>query len=485
MKINKSFNLENLIEYESNFRIAILNGTDLNCTLYRNLKYRNKVVRNLFVCIASIIIIFGIIGNSLGLYCAMKDKIIYIRVYLTRVFYSINLVNYIFMLIYPVLDIIAEFHLMPFRRGLNWNLYMVHYHLIMSQTLINFSFGIYVIFGISQMMAIVYPLYYRSHFNLYKIKIMLDICFLYNLVWYIPSIWWFDLLKLTNLCGFPPELIVYTRRFSLYKNRKERVGWILLGFLMEIFTKFLPVAIILVLNYLSLKHKKSTIKKKFNYAASNLQETSSNINKAVLLPEFEKNRDLILDEMGEKNSGFILGELDTNKNKASADNGIKVTTPKIKNNVMAITMPSDTTSDSKILHSRFIPYNMETSILKTDTKKELQILRKIKKSELEYKLSIRMLAILMFQFVVLLLPVSVYIMTTDFFDELLTPSESEMLLAGCVLLQYVYISLTFYLNMMFNPAYREGACRILRKSKLGNLYNKRNVIHVDTKIRGE
>ncbi|CAK9294123.1 unnamed protein product [Gordionus sp. m RMFG-2023] len=477
MKINNSFNLENLIEYERRFRIVILNGTDLNCTLYRNLKYRNKVIRNLFECIAPIILIFGIIGNSLGLYCAMKDKIIYIRVYLTRVFYSINLVNYIFMLIYPVLDIIAEFHLMPFRRGLNWNLYMVHYHLIMSQTLINFSFGIYVIFGISQMMAIVYPLYYRSHFNLYKIKIMLAICFFYNLVWYIPSIWWFELLKLTNLCGFPPELIVYTRRFSLYKNRNERVGWILLGFLMEIFTKILPVIIILVLNYLSIKRKNLIIKKKFNHATSNLQETASvNINKAVLLPEFEKS------------SGFSLDEMDANKDKELADSGIKVTMPKVKNDARAITMPSDTTSDSKFLHSKFISDIMETSIIsKPDPKKELQILRKIKKSQLEYKLSIRMLAILMFQFVIFLFPVSVYIMTTDFFEELLTPAESEMLLAGCVLLQYVYISLTFYLNMLFNPPYREDACKVLRKSKLGKLYNKRerNAIHVETKIRGE
>ncbi|CAK9294119.1 unnamed protein product [Gordionus sp. m RMFG-2023] len=435
----------------------MLNGSDSNCTLYKNLKYETWIVRRLFEYLAPIILILGIIGNSLGLYCAMKDKIIYVRVYLTRVFHAVNLFNYIFMFLYPIFDSLSHFYLAPLVNRLPWNKYLVYYHFPMAKTFVNFSFGIYVIFGITQMIAIVYPHHYKQYFTLRKIKIMMSISFFYYFVWYIPSAWWFNILELKNVCGFDPKLIIFTRIFAGYTNSTVRVGWIIFGFLREIFTRFIPIGIILVLNYFSLKHTRLMLSWRSKNAVSNLQvATRVKVSVAAVLPEFEKSISIKTQETDVKEklpSRIPVAE-----------------SSKLEYKIDSIHRASNKSSvDGDLKH---IPDIIDVNKIKIGLKADSQNLGKIKQRELEYKLSIRMLAILMIEFVVFLFPVSIYIITVDFYDYLLTPGESEIAFAGCTLLEYSYISLTFYLNMIFNPVYRKDACRNLGDSKLGKIFNK-------------
>ncbi|CAK9294115.1 unnamed protein product [Gordionus sp. m RMFG-2023] len=448
-------NLHEFIEYERSFEILRLNGSYLNCTIAKNLTNTAMVTRSVFQYLGPIMLILGVIGNSLGLYCAMNDKIIYIRVYLTRVFHAVNLVNYIFMFLYPVLDMIAEFHLVGFVSRFPWNLYMANYHFPMAKTLVNFSFGIYVIFGISQMTAITYPHFYKNHFTLHKIKIMLVVCFLYFFALYVPSGWWFDLLELRNICGFDSKLIIYTRVFATYTN-KERKGWLIFGFFREVFTRFIPVASILVLNYFFLKNKKSNLTWRSKQIVSNLQEsTSVTINRAVLLPEFGykkrglSDRNKETSELSKVNSSIITGgKYDVDKNNKCTENTLEI---------------------SKVVSTKA----SSSAYSKPDSKADLESRRKIKQRVLEYKLSIRMLAILFVEFLIFLFPVSIYLMVVDFFENILTTEESNIVFAACTLLEYAYISLTFYLNMIFNPAYRQDFNRVIKKSRLGHYYNRR------------
>ncbi|CAK9294111.1 unnamed protein product [Gordionus sp. m RMFG-2023] len=457
------------IFYENDSYILKLNGTNFNCTLFKSVKSK-VVIRRLFQYLAPIILILGVIGNSLGLYCAMRNNIMYIRVYLTRVFHAVNLVNYIFMLFYPILDLATEYDFDSFRYRLPWNAYMVHYHFVFAKTFFNFSFGVYVIFGISQMIALVYPYYYKRNFTRRKIKIMIAICFLYCLAWYIPSAWWYQLLILKNLCGFHPN-IVYTRTYTPYESKEEKVGWIVLDFFTEIFTLFVPMGIILVLNYFSLKHKRSAFQWRLNNEISNLKETSSmNINNAAVLPQFKNISAPI----------SIVSEL----KEELPDSRIS------KSSFAAHMKPLNKIADVKSDNCRRGKYVLDTmrkgQISKKSSKVGSKVIdsknvshsqRKMKKMELEYKLSIRMLTIFMFQCVVLLFPLSIYVLKSNFYETLKT-GESDLSLAGGTILEYTYISVTFYLNIIFNPAYRENVYKVLRYSKLGKFCNKWNKTQV-------
>ncbi|CAK9294131.1 unnamed protein product [Gordionus sp. m RMFG-2023] len=450
--MTRLFNLEDLVDTQKSFEIQMLNSSGLNCTHYNeNLKYKTRVVRQFFQYLAPIILTLGIIGNSLGLYCAMKDNVMYIRVYLTRVFHAVNLFNAVFMLLYPILDMIGESYLLDFVNQLPWNLYLVKYHFSMAKTLLNFAFGIYVIFGISQMIAIVYPHYYKRFITLRRIKIMLAISFLYYLAWYIPSAWWFELLKFSNVCGLETK-IIYTRIFASF-TKMERTRWIIFGFFRETFTRFIPVAIILVLNFFSLKHKKLKLRWRLSHRVSNLPETSiSNMARGT-------NISAVVD-------GNIKNEL--------RDNIFQIAEPsKLEYNVAPITNSSNIipSKNSRVgCNSKFIQDSKLINNIPSRTDSQGQ--RKIMQRELEYKISIRMLAILMLEFLVFLFPVSIYLTTVDFFDYLLTTGESDIAFAGCTMLEYSYISLTFYLNMIFNPAYREDVIRVLKKSWFGKFCYK-------------
>ncbi|CAK9294114.1 unnamed protein product [Gordionus sp. m RMFG-2023] len=473
-------NLHDYVNYQKSFeKLLLLNESYLNCTLYKNYKFRAKFLRYLLEDISIIVLIFGVIGNSLGLYFAMRDKIMYIRVYLTRVFYAVNLINYIFMSLYPVLDLLAEFHLIPFRSRRPWKVYLINYHFPIAKTLVNFSFGIYVIFAISQLIAIVFPHYYRSNFTLYKIKFMLSICFLYYLVWYIPSGWWFEIMIIRNICGFDPDRIVYSRVFADYESNEERVGWIIFGIFRETFTRFIPVAIILALNYFSLKQKKLTLNWRLRHTISSSQESKSTY----------RNLSFKLSKFGD--SLRFSETLATNAERTIPYGNIKTAKSTIEYNNSSNTKSKNIISDDKSkidMNSRYIQDNTGMTDLSknmplADDKADSLCLLKIKQRELEYKLSIRMLAILMFEFLVLLFPVSIYLMTVDFFSDLMSVQELEIIFAACTLLEYTYISLTFYLNMIFNPAYREDTYRMFKKSRMGKFFIARKIIPIDVETK--
>ncbi|CAK9294109.1 unnamed protein product, partial [Gordionus sp. m RMFG-2023] len=423
-----------------------LNDSRSNCTVYKNIDPKLEHMKLIFEYLSIILWILGLFGNAIGLYVAMRDKIIYVRVYISRVFFTSNLINIICMLIFPIIEISPGYILFPFKGRLPWNVFLVYFHFPIAETLVSYSFSVYVIYAFCQMIAIMYPLHYKYHFTLKKIQWMLALTFFYSLAWYIPSAWWFEIVKRVNICGLDPNLVIYAQIFGSNKLKANRRVWIIFGMFREILTRFIPVTIIIISNYLTLKHKKSSLNwRKSNYRAQ-LPEIPSplNLNLTVVLSDSKESCQTPLDTIRTghaKSKIFPVLE--------SSSNGYL-------GGINTLTELYPETLNSKIL----------TATSKTITIVDSLTQIKIKQSILEYKRSKRMMAILILEFVVFLFPVSIYITTVDFYEHLLTTEELDIVFIVFTILEYAYISLNFYLNMIFNPTYRKDVFKLFRHSKL-------------------
>ncbi|CAK9300763.1 unnamed protein product [Gordionus sp. m RMFG-2023] len=161
------------------------NNTGIHCKTLKTFEKLGFYIRifNLFVWI------MGVIGNSMGLYTAWKDNSKYVRVILMKTFYAVNLVSLKFMLWYPILERFAKYWQWKFWYGKVSKHYLAHIGFPLSRIFLNFSFNIYVLFAFLQIIAVLYPIYYRQHFTMRRIKFMILGCFVYILIWYLPTAW--------------------------------------------------------------------------------------------------------------------------------------------------------------------------------------------------------------------------------------------------------------------------------------------------------
>ncbi|CAK9300747.1 unnamed protein product [Gordionus sp. m RMFG-2023] len=364
--------------------------------------------------------VIGLIGNSIGLYAAWKDKSKCIRVILLKAFYAINLVNLLFMFFYPLLESFGEYYLWNWN-GYAWKHYLATLHFPLAKTFLNLSFSICLIFATSKMVAILYPFYYREYFTNRRIKLVILGSFIYLLIWFIPSAWWYQVIEITNICDMEPDFLLYLRNLVPLKTSRERNSWIIYGLLREFMTKYLPVIAIYIFNILFLKRKKNFLRRK--------SEQHKLLNLAT--------PDLLLRDR-KKVESTTSCSLNFQPDFINISNDMRLKR-----------------KSSKIFH-----LDSSTSPTNVINIQEFKMERKWK----EYNINKRMLLINTLEFIIFLFPVSLYMIVIDFVDSHSISDRHELVLIVCTLVEYMFVTLTFYSNFLFNPGYREEITKLIRKS---------------------
>ncbi|CAK9300748.1 unnamed protein product [Gordionus sp. m RMFG-2023] len=395
-------------------------NVSLNCTSWKTHHVPRLYIRIVFNLVIWTI---GIIGNSIGLYAAWEDRSKYIRVSLMKAYYAINLINLCFMYLYPLLDGLAEYCLWKFWNRYTWKYYLSTLHFPLAKTFLNLSFSICVIFAFAQIIAISYPIYYREHFTTRKIKLMILGCFIYLLIWFLPSAWWFHVIKIVNICD--PFFLLYSWKLVTFKTLREKNAWITYGLFREFMTKFLPLAIISIFNIWSLKRKKEFLKCKPDL------KLTDGIEGITEIPNL-----LVNDEMVEKT--------------ASSTSKVQIAVINIADGI-----------GNGIQRSISLHCDSPTNTTQLINIQELKIKLKLK----EYKINKRMLLINMLEYLIFLFPVPLYMILVDFLESHTISDHQEFVFSICTLVEYMYVSFTFYVNFLFNPGYREEVVKILRKSQ--------------------
>ncbi|CAK9300767.1 unnamed protein product [Gordionus sp. m RMFG-2023] len=349
----------------------------------------------------------GVIGNAMALYAAWKDKSKYVRVILMKTFYAINLVSLKFMLWYPLLRSFAKYWRWKFwYGGKALRHFLANIVFPLSRIFFNLSFNIYVLFAFLQIIAILYPIYYRQHFTMRRIKFMILGCFVYVLIWYLPTAWWFQVVKV-DICDMDfATYMFYPPNFLLLKISWEKNAWITYALLREFLTKFLPVSMIFIFNIWSLKHKKKLLKYKSNLKLLNQKPERVEMNSTLTLPTV----------------------ISVNNR---ANDSIKT-----------------------------LKYDRTTSPPNLMDAQEL----KIKYKWTEYNINKRMVLINMLEYFFFLFPKPLYILYIHLMKPHILSDHEELAFSICTSMEYMYVILTFYLNLLFNPGYREEVVSLLRKS---------------------
>ncbi|CAK9300766.1 unnamed protein product [Gordionus sp. m RMFG-2023] len=378
------------------------NNTSIYCPLktFEKLEFY-MMIFNLFMWV------MGVIGNAMGLYAAWKDESKYVRVILMKTFYAINLVTLKFMLLYPLLASFAKYGQWKFWYGKALRHYLANIVFPLSRIFLNLSFNIYVLFAFAQIVAILYPLYYKQHFTIRGIKFMILGCFFYVLIWFLPSAWWFQVVKI-NICDMNFEtFMLYPPNFLHHKISWEVKAWITYGLLREFSTKFLPVSMIIIFNIWSLKHRKKLLKYKSNLKLLNQKR-----------------------ERIEMNSNLTFQPTIINV-KVRVNDSIKTR-----------------------------KYDRTTSPPDLIVAEEL----KIKFKWTEYNINKRMVLINMLEYFIFLFPKSLYLIYIHSRKPHNISDYEELVFNICTSLEYMYVILTFYLNLIFNPGYSDEVISLLRKS---------------------
>ncbi|CAK9303032.1 unnamed protein product [Gordionus sp. m RMFG-2023] len=366
--------------------------------VYKN----NKSMFIFFITIAPIVFVMGLVGNSLGLKIAFREKS-HPNVIVTRALYSANVINFVTMFIYPILDLIGELKFYKFWTKKPWNRYMANFHFPIAKSLVSFSFGIYVILALSQMIGTAFPVKYKMWFRTRNIMYMLMFNFIYVVLWFIPTRWLFEMQNRMNVCGVEPYLIVYYYKFCYPDTKRERLLWTTYEAARVFFTKFLPALAILLVKIWTNRIHKSLLIKRIN---RNLDVNSSN-----LLPP------------SNKFSGFY-------RNLKESDNSLS---PEYR-------MAKSSEGESQ-------PSSSKNFIIRSP-----KLYTKLRDNKVENTL----IGIIGIEFVVLLFPVSIFLIFRNFYINTMMDYDIDVALAVCTLVEYLYISLTFYLNLIFNPIYRRG-----------------------------
>ncbi|CAK9300751.1 unnamed protein product [Gordionus sp. m RMFG-2023] len=380
------------------------NNASIHCKPLKTFEKLGFYMRlfNLFVWI------MGVIGNAIGLYAAWKDESKYVRVILMKAFHAINLVTLNFMLWYPLLGFFAKYRQWKFWYGKALKHYLANILFPLSRIFLNLSFNIYVLFAFAQIVAILYPLYYRQHFTTHGIKFMILGCFVYLLILFLPTAWWFQVVKI-DICDMDfPTFMLYPPNFLPHEISWQKNAWITYGLLREFLTKFLPVCIILIFNIWSLKYRKKLLKYKSNLKLSNQKR-----------------------ERVEMNSTLTVQPTVIN---------VQV---RVNHTIKTLTYDSRTTSLTDLIDAQEL---------------------KIKLKWTEYNINKRMVLINMLEYFILLFPEPLYLIFIDLMKPHIISDHEELAFSICTLMEYMYVILTFYLNLLFNPGYREEVVSLLKKS---------------------
>ncbi|CAK9294595.1 unnamed protein product [Gordionus sp. m RMFG-2023] len=393
------------INVTQNYSIA--NFYQYHCLNWKILTKQRDEIKYLFEVIAPILWAFGTAGNIIGLIVSFSESP-YPAVILTRIYYSVGVLNCAVMLLYPIMDLIGEFNDLPFFSRATWKHYIADYHFPIARALTHLSLGVYVIYILSQALAILYPFLFRNHFTTRRIVIIILIYYAYVQIWFYPIKYWFTVIEVKDTCGSDINSTRYVNKFMTTKELNS-TSWKIYSIFRVFFTNFIPILSIIVFKLCLLKRKRKIMSQRYSF----MTVSSTNQNHVIY--------------------GKTLTKFDnTFKSDIIHDGNV--------NNINNDELKFDRSLNRSKLRVPIEPIN-------------LYQINKIAKRRRDHHMDIRMLAIMTLQYIIFLLPATIFVMTIGYFI-LLTPKNINVILGISTFLEYLYISLTFYLNLIFNPNYR-------------------------------
>ncbi|CAK9293812.1 unnamed protein product [Gordionus sp. m RMFG-2023] len=363
-----------------------------------------------------------------------RKKRINANQYLLKWFFAVNLVNVIWSLgvrlleIFEIVRVIRIYTDPKQDRSISsswvddypWNFYASKIHFPLTNPFITLGFLIYVLFFLSQMIAVKYPFSYKRIYTLKYLRIMIAICFIYGLVWYIPTFNWLKIV-IIPICpyksrdniiqGFvkndshgikfqkPQFPINLSNPILFYSYRINQVDapifkelWVTYQVCRELFTKVFPFIAIIIFKMMALRRTNRLVTK-----------TDYGISFTTTITVFDSYKGSPNTQVEAQNDGQnYLGEMESKS--------------------IGIGIQESSRYQQKIMKER--------------------------------KQHLRTMLILTIEFLVLLLPISISQILNDIL--LFKYRSKEILIWYTIfnMLEFVYISCTFYINFIFNPIYR-------------------------------
>ncbi|CAK9297171.1 unnamed protein product [Gordionus sp. m RMFG-2023] len=395
--------------------------------------------------------------------------------FLLKFFYSINAINVLTLITSPLMEVYSMMELAWMSRPINnthnlsqhwlfsyhWNSYLAYFHKPITKPLIVISFLIYVLLFITQGIAIIKPLHYQNIVTKCRANIFIILAFVYSFAWYLPTFMWKQTRKI-NICPivnfteydreytyqptkanyifnttlkYPIHLVFMYTIYSPAHNTLTRYIWITYQISRELFTKCIPfLAIMAIKGRLILKKQPKPFCNDSLRGLTYSLENGTN-NPLDISPQ--------IFPMLSKSKSDILTNAAIKKN---------ICEP-LKNHPLE----SDTDSIQKSLN--------HSSISKNDPVFSHSVLKRMKEIKVEHEMHIRTVFILTLEFLFLMLPVTLMQMSMDFF--IIRYNELSLSLIYAVLntLEFIYVSMTFYINFLFNRLFRRSVLQQLDEFK--------------------
>ncbi|CAK9293811.1 unnamed protein product [Gordionus sp. m RMFG-2023] len=159
-----------------------------------------------------------------------------------------------------------------------WTFYTSKIHFPSTNPFIILGFMIYVLFFLSQMIAINFPFSYKRIFTLRNVRIMIVICFVYGFIWYIPTFNWSEMITIP-ICPYKSNdylfhsldgnhtyfhksqfsanlsnpIIFHTQVIKRVRKPILKELWVAYQVCRELFTKIFPFIAIIILKTMILR----------------------------------------------------------------------------------------------------------------------------------------------------------------------------------------------------------------------------------------
>ncbi|CAK9300919.1 unnamed protein product [Gordionus sp. m RMFG-2023] len=367
-----------------------------------------------------IILILGIIGNILAIIAnkAMKSRLNSgqnttatspnVSRFILKWFSIFSLITVLTEIVSPIMKIHGDtICCQTFWNSKRWNVHLANVHYPITKTLMSFSFFIYLIFFGVQMLAVKFPTNFKSVVSKRRVVWVMAMSFVYSVAWYAPAFKWFYITKVL-LCPKGPYLKRYFKSKTIFEGIEEA-----------------DLPLIYVYNY---EIYKPSAREKFAWQTYEILREL-----CVYIIPF-----------------FVLITI----KKIVAHKRHVTSIFKVNNSVT----PSGPEDRTKYIKKFDDPGSLSTIKMKTKEQMDLELERnRLRKNRMkEREQHSKTLIILTIQFVIFLLPISLMEIVTDHLQKTYNKRTITHLYIFLNALQYMYFSLTFYINLSFNSIYREN-----------------------------
>ncbi|CAK9301076.1 unnamed protein product [Gordionus sp. m RMFG-2023] len=394
-----------------------------NCVSFKNsvIFEKEDIVTKMNLVTSYVILVLGVVGNTLAIIAHKFSSFgvkggkhpsstsLYINKFIIKWFLIFSLLTVLMQIESPIMKIHGDsVCCQTFWNSKTWKVYLGHLHYPITKTLMTFSFFLYFIFFGVQIVAVKYPTHFKGLVTKPRVVVIMIMFFVYCAIWYVPTFKWFYIVRIP-VCQHgsnmkwslegSPNLSVFVYTYKYYVPLTKKTQYIWGAY------QTLRELCVNIIPFFALITIKWVVASKRRLS----QPTFQAINHVTP-------------------SGLESGM-----------NYIK----EISGGV--------TRSNTEI----------RTTIEQTNFELELSNLRKKRLREKEQHS--KTLIILTIEFVIFLLPISIMEMIIDHLILHYNRRSISKWYVFLSTLQYMYYSLTFYINLSFNSIYRERVFQSFKK----------------------